>query len=92
MTGGELTEGDLLRAREAIRRQRPQPTMILTSMGTIESAWWAATCQEHAAEYAMDELAETPRWRWLRRRAINRQIDSRLGNAESLRRTFGWAP
>lgn len=85
-----LTEEELLRAQEAIRRQLPQPTTtFLVSMGTIESAWWARM-QEVEAECAMDELAETPWWRWLRRRTINRQIDRTLRNAESLRQTFGW--
>lgn len=87
---GVLTKEGFLRARKAIERQRPQPTMILTSMATIESGQRGARNQERAAGYALGELALTSRWRWLKRRVLRRQIAERLRNADALRGVFGW--
>lgn len=89
--GGPLTEDQFLKAARAVRQQtaRPKPP-LLTSMRTIERGRYGAQVAEASAGYAEDELITTPRWRWLRRRVLRRQIAKCSRNAESLRATFGW--
>lgn len=87
----ELTEEAFFAAINSVRRHvAPTPDVILVSQATVDAARWAAHMLEVAAACAWEELIVTPRWRWLRRRAINRQISDRVANAESLRGTFGW--
>ncbi len=88
--GGELTRGDLEHAAEAIRNQPAAgPTRIITSQATIDRGRAHARYLELAASCAEDELIALPRWRWLRRRAVRRQIADRSSDAAALRSTFG---
>lgn len=87
--GGPLTEGDLFAAFDAVRKQRPMPTMYVMHPQALEDARRAADAYTTVALWADKQLDQLPWWRFGRRRWLRKTFAFNACQAESLWFMFG---
>lgn len=87
--GGSLTEDEFWAAAERVAEYGRRGSPLITSIGTVRRARYAAERAFILASDRLDQRDQTPRWRWRKRRRLARESLANFDFAESMWATFG---